>query len=626
MQASIPVTELERLRHRLATLESRVSELEACLDSVPELVSYVSLHERYGAVNRAYEKMFAVRREDIAASAIEGLLGEPHAGTAHAYLARALSGELVSFESQLRQKDGALRDVSVTYTPHRNGDGQMQGVAVCIRDITAEKGAEAAIREREQVLTSVLRSVPDVIQRYTPDLRVVFASPAVEQHTGAKAEDFAGKTHTELGYPPELAQRLDDGLRHVFATGETERVRFDFSGPEGLRQYEGVATPEFAPDGSVQSVITVTHEITERLRAERELRQSEERQRLAVEAGKVGLWHWDIVRNQVEWSDQIYRLHGLEHGTFDGTVEAFAALVHPDDQERVSSALAEALAKGGDYHVEFRTIRPDGAVIWIFTNGRVIDEGGRPARMLGATIDITESKAAAERLRQANEDLNQFAYSASHDLQEPLRMIALYTQLLKRKYSDQLDEEAIRFIDYSVQGARRMEDLIRDLLAYTQVVDTEAMDASEQVETQLAFDKALSMLHASIDQCGATVTHGFLPAIKWREIYVLQLFQNLIGNALKYRRTDRPPRIHVSAERQGRTWRFAVEDNGIGVERRHHERIFGLFKRLHSTSRYEGTGIGLAICQKIVERHGGRIWIESEPGNGSTFYFTCPVA
>jgi signal transduction histidine kinase len=234
-----------------------------------------------------------------------------------------------------------------------------------------------------------------------------------------------------------------------------------------------------------------------------------------------------------------------------------------------------------------------------------------------------EMRSHQERLTRANRDLEQFAHSASHDLQEPLRAVAIYSELLVERSAKSLDDQAMVFLGYLQSGAKRMEMLVRDLLTYTRTAGaeenvTEAVDAGEQLEI------ALANLAHSLENTGAEITHDPLPLVKMRALHIQELFQNLIGNAIKYRR-DEPPRVHVSARPEGGQWRFAVSDNGLGIEKQFHEQIFGIFKRLHTNDRFPGTGIGLAICQRIAERYGGRIWVESELGKGSTFYITVPV-
>jgi PAS domain S-box-containing protein len=244
--------------------------------------------------------------------------------------------------------------------------------------------------------------------------------------------------------------------------------------------------------------------------------------------------------------------------------------------------------------------------------------------------DVTERVRAAEALAQqadelarSNADLEQFAYVASHDLQEPLRMVASYTQLLARRYRDQLDDDAQEFIGYAVDGVTRMQSLISDLLAYSRVGSRDGEVAPVDADALLGriLDRTLA---AAIEESGATVTHDPLPTVTGDAVQLGQVLQNLVANALKFR-GDEPPRVHVGAEREGDEWVISVRDNGIGISPEYAQRIFVIFQRLHSRGEYAGTGIGLAICKKIVERHGGRIWVESAPGQGSTFRFTLPA-
>jgi light-regulated signal transduction histidine kinase (bacteriophytochrome) len=228
--------------------------------------------------------------------------------------------------------------------------------------------------------------------------------------------------------------------------------------------------------------------------------------------------------------------------------------------------------------------------------------------------------STAEALRRANADLEQFAFSASHDLREPLRMVAIFSQLLQVKYAGKLDGEADTIIGHCVEGATRMDRMIRDLLEYTRAA-TISDTTAESVSSEEALDAALSNLAASISESEASVTHDPLPIVQAEPIHLQQIFQNLLSNAIKYR-SNEPPRIHVGAIRKHGNWEFSVRDNGIGIELPYQEQVFGLFKRLHGGGRYSGTGLGLAICKKLVERYRGRIWVESKPAEGATFFFT----
>jgi len=241
-------------------------------------------------------------------------------------------------------------------------------------------------------------------------------------------------------------------------------------------------------------------------------------------------------------------------------------------------------------------------------------------RVADRTAELAER---AKDLARSNGELQQFAYVASHDLQEPLRMVASFTQLLAKRYSDKLDDDAREFINYAVDGAKRMQTLISDLLSYSRV-GTQGK-AFELVHCDAVLDRVLKSLQLAIEDTGAVITREPLPAVAGDSIQLTQLFQNLLTNAIKFH-GKKPPLVQISTENNGSMWKIAVRDNGIGISPEHADRIFVIFQRLHTKTEYPGTGIGLAICKKIVERHGGRIWVEASPGGGSTFFFTIPVA
>jgi light-regulated signal transduction histidine kinase (bacteriophytochrome) len=266
---------------------------------------------------------------------------------------------------------------------------------------------------------------------------------------------------------------------------------------------------------------------------------------------------------------------------------------------------------------------------WISLSGEpLFDEHGHFTGYRGVGSDITERKRAElalreahEELKRSNSELEQFAYVASHDLQEPLRMVSSYTQLLVRRYGEKFDGDSREFMGYIVDGAARMKQLIEDLLAYSRV-GTRGKDFRE-VPVEEALQRAVANLRAAIQETSAAVTWDALPTVLADDTQLTQLFQNLIGNALKFRSAS-VPRIHVFVANNEPAWHFMVRDNGIGIEPQYFERIFMVFQRLHNKADYPGTGIGLAICKKVVERHGGRIWVESRPGDGSAFHFTLP--
>ena len=387
-----------------------------------------------------------------------------------------------------------------------------------------------------------------------------------------------------------------------------------------LREYAGQEIE------SVSDLANLTWDIVLAKRAEDALRGSEERFRIAAETANDVVYEWDL-KQSVQWLGKIDEMLGCEPGEFPRTLDAWAASVHAEDLERTMAALQAHLEKQAPYVQEYRVRRKDGSYRWWSARGAAArTPEGKPVRMIGSITDITERKRAEERMAQmltelerSNKELELFAYVASHDLQEPLRMVSSYTQLLARRFEGQLDDKARKYIHYAVDGAVRMQALIDDLLTYSRA--GARGKPMEPTASRSALDGATRNLAVRIKETGAVITHDDLPTVRADPAQLLLVFQNLLSNALKFHRADSPS-VHVSAQDRGSEWMFSVKDNGIGIEPQHAERVFVIFQRLHTREEYPGTGIGLAICKRIVERHGGKIWLASEPGTGTTFFFT----
>jgi light-regulated signal transduction histidine kinase (bacteriophytochrome) len=304
--------------------------------------------------------------------------------------------------------------------------------------------------------------------------------------------------------------------------------------------------------------------------------------------------------------------------------EGFAERIIADGTRSAAEALAQQIGTG----IELLGRRKDGSEFPIELMLSPL-ESADGILVTAAIRDISVRKKSDEHLvktvgelKRSNDELQQFAYVSSHDLQEPLRMVSSYTQLLAKRYKGRLDSDADEFIGFAVDGCNRMQGLIQDLLAYSRAGANGK--ALREISGENALKVALTNLRTSVEQSGAVVTHDSLPAIRTDETLLTQVFQNLVGNAIKYRRAE-SPQVHVSASKNGgNEWIFSVRDNGLGIDPQYFDRIFILFQRLHGRDEFEGTGIGLAICKKILERLGGRIWVESQPEKGSTFYFALP--
>jgi two-component system CheB/CheR fusion protein len=497
--------------------------------------------------------------------------------------------------------------------PYRTSDSRIEGVVITYNDITELKIAE----ERTGHLASFPQLNPNPIIEVDSSGKVVFHNPATE------------KVLESL--------RIDKGNIRVFLPSDFDSILVHLARKEELIFPREIsikdrvfgATVHLAPQFNVIRIYA--YDITERKRAEEAVQESERRLARSQEIAHLGSWELDLVSNKLTWSDEVYRIFGLKPQEFGATYEAFLEYVHPEDRAAVDAAYSGSVKEGKDsYEIEHRVVRKGtGEIRWVHEKCQHLrDDAGRIICSVGMVHDITESKQAKEQLKKAADELKrsnvalkQFAYAASHDLREPLRNMASFVKLLEKRYKNRIDEKADQYIDYIVDSSKRMQALIEDLLDYSRLETKGKL--LESVSCDELIDKTIKDLEASIKESGAEVTHDTLPDVIADPSQLSRLFQNLISNSIKYRGTSKT-KIYISASRGRDEWVFSVRDNGIGIDPEYFERIFVIFQRLHTREEYPGTGIGLAICKKIVELHGGRIWVESEPGKGSTFYFTIP--
>lgn len=371
---------------------------------------------------------------------------------------------------------------------------------------------------------------------------------------------------------------------------------------------------------------------------EKNLRESSRRHKLIIDQANTGIAEVALDGSWIQVNEKICQMFGYTEAEL--TSLTWQDITHPDDLA-IDNSLVQKIIDGeiNQYTLDKRYIAKDGSVFWarlkvsahkddkgqllnFISTVENIDDLKRQENLLLETNTGLE-KQVAQRLidlERSNAELEQFAYVASHDLQEPLRMVSSYMQLVEDRYKDKLDDDGKEFINFAVDGALRMQTLIKSLLEYSRVGTDQG--ARELVDMEAVVDIAEQNLASVIKSSQAVITHDPLPEVFGNKSQLTQLIQNLISNAIKYAKRDISPKIHISASKSGQKWLFLVQDNGIGFDEVHSEKIFVIFRRLHTKEEYAGTGIGLAICKKIVERHGGTIWVKSTPGEGSTFYFT----
>jgi PAS domain S-box-containing protein len=531
-------------------------------------------------------------------------------------------GSVRNIEAQYRRKSGeiwtALASAEVVEVA-----GERYILAL-LQDITERKQAEEALNKSEAKFRNLVENASIGIFRTKIDgSRVLDANPKLCEILGLTREEFVGQPSAIAWAYPE---RREEMVRMLREKGSISNYEIDIRTKSGEIRTVIMSMMTYPTLGYLEGGL---QDITERKQAEEEIKISKERLLFATEGANLGIWNWDTITGELIWSNKCKTLFGIP---LDEAMsyQRFSDALHPDDRERTDMAVKDALDNHKDYDIEYRSLWPDGSIHWLAAKGRgYYDKTGKALRLEGIVLDITKRKIAEQYLqktlddlKRSNEELEQFAYVASHDLQEPLRMVSSYTQLLERRYKDKLDKDAEDFINFAVDGATRMQRLINDLLDYSRV--TTRGKKFEQVDIQSVVGQVFANLQNRIEESHAIITQDDLPVVEADESQMIRLFQNLIDNALKFR-SDTPPRVHISAHKEGGFHVFTVSDNGIGIDSQHTDRIFLIFQRLGSSRDYPGTGIGLAICKRIVERHGGKIWFESKVGNGSKFFFTIPI-
>lgn len=535
-------------------------------------------------------------------------------------------------EIELIEREPAVQGLQKTLTERE----------LALDQFTDLQSAIEELQKTQEALKESLAATSEVARKDLADQKFALDQHAIVAMTDVKGsityvndkfcaiskysrEELLGQDHRILnsGYhPKEFFQQM----YRTIAQGGVWRGEIRNRAKDGSFYWVDSTIVGFAgADGKLEKYVAIRADITERKRAE------EVRERLAavVESSDDAIIGKTLDGVITTWNHGAEKVFG--YPVSEAVGKPMQMLVPPERANEEADILARVERGESVEHFETVRVRKDGKGIDVsVTISPIRDSSGAIVGVSKVARDISERKRAEQRLAdkveelaRSNRDLEQFAYAASHDLQEPLRMVASYTQLLAERYGGKLDENADKFLGYAREGALRMQVLIRDLLTFSRVV--QAGVPRKNVDCDVALEEALQSLTAAIEESGTVVTHTALPNVWADQTQIVQVFQNLIGNAIKFH-NGAPPQCAVSAEKSGCNWLFSVSDNGIGIAPEYAENIFVVFQRLHARTEYPGNGIGLAICKKIIEHYGGTIWVESKVGEGSTFKFTLPAA
>ncbi len=505
-----------------------------------------------------------------------------------------------------------------THTKNVNDLLRMVRITELEKSETGRKWAEEALGQSEERWRFLVQNIPDIILVVARDGTILAVNRTV---AGATVEETIGKSVYD-NVAPKHCGTIQGSLQRVFQTGKPDTYEILGVGPHGLNTawYETRVVPN-KRDGEVIAATLISTDITERKRAEGRIRAHGERFRRLVEDLRniVYRYRFTPIGGFEYISPAVRDITGYTPEELYANPDLGFKLVHPEDRHLLKAVGHGDRVPGIPFSL--RWVRKDGAIVWTEQqNMPIYDESGNLVAVEGIARDITEHRRT--ELVFSNAELEHLANVISGEMDEPLHMVGRCMNMLERRYKGRFDSNTEKIMGYAVDGINRMKRLVNDLVAYSRV-GTEGRDFAP-TNCEAVFDRAIANLREVIEENDVAVSHDPLPIVMGDESQLIQLFQSLIGNAIKFRGED-PLGIHVSVEKKENEWLFSVQDNGIGIDPEHFERIFMIFQRSHREADYLGTGIGLSICKKIVERHGGRIWVDSEPGKGSAFYFTIPM-
>ncbi len=540
-------------------------------------------------------------------------------------------------EHRIKYANGENGYMAFRYFTVKNEIGRNIKIFGAIQDITESKNAEKLLKQSNARFELATKATNDVIWDWNSLTDDVYYSDAYETLFGYKNSSSKLKAiEWNKRIHPDDAESVLEKLNYQMYKAETGIWQDEY---RYIREDGSVAYINdrgyilYDEQNKPVRMVGAMQDITSRKKAEAELNKSEKQYRQIVETAQEGIWMIDEHNITTFVNQKMCEL--IEYLPEEITGKNIDFFMNEKSSAIVARQIEKRM-KGGTESFYFKFKAKSGRIVWTsLSTNPIFDDAGKYKGSLAMVTDITQRKHDEEllqksqadlisnniELEQKNKELEQFAYIASHDLQEPLRTISSFVELLQTQYNEKLDDTANQYLTYTMQASERMRTLISDLLSHSRIGFKKEL---KQVDTNVMLQEVLQNMNATIISSGAEITVGKLPVINGYPTEIKQLFQNLISNAIKFRKKDHPPQIRIFSEMENNSWKFSVSDNGIGIEEKHHEKIFAIFQRLHNRKVYEGSGIGLSNCKKIVDLHKGNIWVRSIPGSGSTFLFNLP--
>jgi PAS domain S-box-containing protein len=570
------IAELEELKCKGDLIEEESELKTQLLDAANDPIFLQDFDGNFVYINESAYKTLGYTKDELMKMNLHDLDVPESSDLIKPHINDLIKKDESSFETAHYRKDGSVIPVEIRTRIIQSQNRKL--VLSNVRDITERKRIENSLQEDKSQLEAIFSSMVEVID----------------------ALQTKGKLLGELTTIKNTKYKFSDKFSPIMALNQEKQ-----------------------PTDTKSSFLNTTKE----RKIERKLEKSEALFRTLTEISKVGIFMVELDGKYSFINDRGCEIIGLDAKEILklGTERT----IHPDDSERVIEELNQALKHMKHFKCEYRYHHLNGSDVWVIAIAKPnIDASGRFVNYVGTLVDINEHQKAEEKviktldeLNRSNKELEHFAYVVSHDLQEPLRSVSNFLQLLSRRYKGKIDPKSAEYIDIAVHGANRMQTMINDLLTYSRI--TTHGKKFSYTDCQAVLDDTLRDLNATIEENDAIVTNDPLPTVFADNSQMKHLFQNLIVNGIKFH-GEKQPKIHISVVEEDKDWLFIVQDNGIGIDSKYAESIFDVFKRLHTRKEYSGTGIGLSICRKIVNRHGGEIWIESNLGEGSKFYFTIP--